>query len=86
MQSDRSSTIQSDRRRLSHYVSRLLLHGMARLLAGARAADLPLGARRDRDSHTMRGDWFLLLTQVISCLNRLFKNRKRYVVFNNKLH
>lgn len=64
MQSDRSSTIQSDRRRLPHYVSRLLLYGMARLSPGARATDLPLGARRDRDSHIMRGDWLLLLAQV----------------------
>lgn len=53
MQSDRSSTVQSDRRRLSYYVSRLLLHGMAWLFPGAQAADLPLGARRDRDSHIM---------------------------------
>jgi len=64
MQSDRSSTVQSDRRRFSHYVPRLLLHGMARFPSGARATNLPLGARRDRDSHIMRGNWLLLLAQV----------------------
>lgn len=66
MQSDRSSTVQSDRRRLTYYVSRLLLHGMARLPPGARATNVPLGARRDRDSYTMRGDWLLLLAQISS--------------------
>jgi len=66
MQSDRSSTVQSDRRRLTHYVSRLLLHGMARLSPGARTTDRPLGVGRDRDSHIMRGDWLLLLAQVHS--------------------
>lgn len=68
MQSYRSSAIQSDRRRVSHYLSQLLLHGMARFPPSARAADLPLGARRDRDSHIMRGDWLLLLAQVHSAL------------------
>lgn len=66
MQSDCSSTVQSDRRRVSYYVPRLLFHGMARLSPSARAADLPLGARRDRDSHIMRRDWLLLFTQVYS--------------------